>query len=125
VFIAGDDAEAKARVSALIESTTDVGFLPLLIGLAEQKGVVGYPGHGTNLWPALHARDLAEAIGSRLDLPVVSIPADVPMLPGFFGFREFVHAGPPGVQPHHPPDPRLGTSSAQADLDNGHYFPAS
>jgi nucleoside-diphosphate-sugar epimerase len=95
---------------------TDVGFLPLLIGLAKQKGVIGYPGDGANLWTAVHARDLAslfrlalekgpagknwhgnegeglpfreiaEAIDSRLGLPAVSIPADVLMLPGYFVF---------------------------------------
>ena len=29
---------------------------------------------------------IAEAIGSRLDLPAVSIPADELMVPGYFGF---------------------------------------
>jgi len=104
------------RIPPIAHSTTDVGFLPLLIGLAKEKGVIGYPGDGTNLWPAVHARDLAslfrlalekgpagknwhgiegegirfreiaEAIGSRLGLPAVPIPTDVLMLPGYFGF---------------------------------------
>lgn len=145
------------RIPPIAHSTTDAGFLPLLIGLAKQKGVVGYPGDGANLWPAVHARDLAslfrmalekgpagsnwhgiegdgislrqiaEAIGSRLGLPAVSIPADVLMLPGFFGFlanlvtldlpaTNLITRRTLGWEPAHP---RL-----LVDLDNGHYFPA-
>ena len=40
---------------------------PLLIGLAKQKGVVGYPGDGANLWPAVHARDLASLFRRALE----------------------------------------------------------
>ncbi|WP_456311020.1 hypothetical protein [Serratia proteamaculans] len=93
----------------------NAGFLPILIKLAKEKGFIGYPGDGANLWPAVHAHDLAslfrlaleksppgktwhgtegegirfreiaEAIGSRLGLPTASIPADELMLPGYFG----------------------------------------
>ena len=145
------------RIPPIAHSTTDVGFLPLLIGLAKQKGVVGYPGAGANLWPAVHARDLAslfrlalekgpagkywhgiegdgirfreiaEAIGSRLSLPAVPIPADVLMLPGYFGFlanlvtldlpaSNLITRQTLGWKPVQP--------SLLADLDNGHYFPA-
>ena len=133
-------------------------MLPLLIGLAKEKGVIGYPGDGANVWPAVHSRDLAslfrlalekgpagknwhgiegegirfceiaEAIGSRLGLPAVSIPADVLMLPGYLGFlANLVTLNLPasnvitrrtlGWEPAQP--------SLLADLDNGHYFPAS
>jgi nucleoside-diphosphate-sugar epimerase len=145
------------RIATIAHSTTDVGFLPLLIGLAKEKGFIGYPGDGANLWPAVHARDLAslfrlalekglagknwhgiegegirfreiaEAIGSRLDLPTVSIPADVLMLPGYFGFlanlvtldlpaSNLITRQTLGWEPVQP--------SLLADLDNGHYFPA-
>jgi len=145
------------RIPPIAHSTTDVGFLPLLIALAKEKGVVGYPGDGANVWPAVHGRDLAslfrlalekgpagkfwhgiegegvrfreiaEAIGSRLGLPAVSIPVDVLMLPGFFGFfANLVTLDLPAsnlVTRH-----TLGWEPAQpsllADLDNGHYFPA-
>jgi nucleoside-diphosphate-sugar epimerase len=141
----------------IAHSTTDAGFLPLLIGLAKEKGAIGYPGDGENLWPAVHGRDLAslfrlalekgpagknwhgiegegiqfrkiaEAIGSRLGLPAVSIPADVLMLPGYFGFlANLVTLNLPAsnlITRH-----ALGWEPAQpgllADLDNGHYFPA-
>lgn len=146
------------RIPPIMHSTTDnAGFLPLLIGLAKEKGIVGYPGDGANLWPAVHVRDaaslfrlalekgpadkswhavadegiafreIAEAIGSRLGLPVVPIPADVLMLPGYFGFlANLVTLDLPassrvtrrtlGWEPVHP--------GLLADLDNGHYFPA-
>ncbi|WLE62493.1 SDR family oxidoreductase [Burkholderia plantarii] len=146
------------RIPTIMHSTTDkAGFLPLLIGLAKQKGVTGYPGDGANRWPAVHARDLAvlfrlalekgpagrnwhaiaddgipfrkiaEAIGSRLNLPAVSIPADVLMLPGYFGFlSNLVTLDLPASNVI--TRQTLGWKPARpgllADLDNGHYFPA-
>ncbi len=103
------------RIANIMHSTTDVGFLPMLIALAEQNGIAGYPGDGANPWIAVHARDvaslfrlalekgpagsywhavedggipfrrIAEAIASRLGIPAVSIPRDELMLPGYFG----------------------------------------
>lgn len=145
------------RIATIAHSTTDAGFLPLLIGLAKEKGVIGYPGDGANLWPAVHARDLAalfrlalekspagkswhgvegegmrfreiaEAIGSRLGVPAVSIPADVLMLPGYFGFlANLVTLDLPSSNLI--TRQTLGWAPAQPglfeDLDNGHYFPA-
>src|ERR1700755_3336268 len=103
------------RLPTIAHSTTDsAGVLPGLIALAREKGFVGYPGDGANLWGAVHIRDvaalfrlalekgpagrywhaiedggipfreIAEAIGSRLDLPATSGPADALMLPGYF-----------------------------------------
>jgi nucleoside-diphosphate-sugar epimerase len=146
------------RIANVAHSTTDqAGFLMQLIALAKEKGVVGYPGDGTNQWNAVHARDvaslfrlalekgpagsywhavaeggiplrdIAEAVGSRLGLPVVSIPADVLMVPGYFGFLANI------VTQSYPASnlitrQTLGWEPAQpgllADLDNGHYFPA-
>jgi nucleoside-diphosphate-sugar epimerase len=146
------------RISTIAHSTTDkAGFLPILIGLAKEKGAIGYPGDGSNLWPAVHARDLAtlfrlalekspagrswhgvegdsipfreiaEAIGSRLGLPAVSIPADVLMMPGYFGFlANLVSLDLPAS--NLVTRQTLGWGPAEpgllADLDNGHYFPA-
>ncbi|WP_327010586.1 SDR family oxidoreductase [Dactylosporangium sp. NBC_01737] len=146
------------RIANIAHSTTDrAGFLPTLIALAKEKGFVGYPADGANLWNAVHVRDaasvfrlavekgpagrywhavgdggipfreIAEAIGSRLGLPVVSVPADVLMVPGYFGFlANIVTQSYPasnlitrrtlGWEPTQP--------SLLADLDNGHYFPA-
>jgi nucleoside-diphosphate-sugar epimerase len=144
------------RIPTIAHSATDAaGFLPLLIGLAKEKGVIGYPGEGANLWPAVHTRDLAavfrlalekgpagrywhgiesegyrfrdiaEAIGHRLGLPAVSIPADVLMLPGYFGFlanlvtldlpaSNLITRQTLGWDPTQP--------GLLADLDNGNYF---
>jgi nucleoside-diphosphate-sugar epimerase len=147
------------RLPLIAHSTTDsAGFLPGLIALAKEKGVVGYPGDGQNLWCAVHIRDvasvfrlalekgpagrywhaiaeggipfreIAEAIGSRLGLPAVSIPMDVLMLPGYFGqFTNLVTGSYPATNvitrqtlDWEPAEPKLF-----ADLDNGHYFPAA
>ncbi len=147
------------RIPTIMHSTTDnAGFLPILIGLAKEKGVVGYPGDGKNNWSAVHARDLAavfrlalekspagrnwhavadeaipfreiaEALGSRLSLPAVPVPADELMLPGFFGFlanlvkldvaaSSAITRQTLGWEPTQP--------GLLADLDNDNYFPAS
>jgi nucleoside-diphosphate-sugar epimerase/ketosteroid isomerase-like protein len=139
-------------------TTDRAGFLPTLIALAKEKDFVGYPGDGANLWNAVHVRDaaslfrlalekgpagkywhaigdggipfreIAEAMGSRLGLPAVSVPADVLMLPAHFGFlanlvtlnlpaSNFITRRTLGWEPAQP--------GLLADLDNGHYFPAS
>ena len=147
------------RIANIAHSTTDqAGFLVQLTALAKEKGVVGYPGDGTNLWNAVHIRDaaslfrlalekapagtywhavgdggiqfrdIAEAIGRRLNLPVVSIPLDELMVPGYFGFlANIVTQSYPasnlttrrtlGWEPTQP--------SLLANLNNGHYFPAA
>jgi len=137
-------------------TTDSAGFLPGLIALAQEKGFAGYPADGTNPWCAVHIRDaaslfrlalekgpagkawhavqdegtpfrkIAEAIGSRLDLPVVSIPADVLMLPGYFGSLAYpVTLDLPATSLI--TRQTLGWELIQpnllADLDNGHYFP--
>jgi len=147
------------RIANIAHDPTDrAGFLPTLIALAKDKGFAGYPGDGTNLWNAVHVRDLAslfrlalekgpagkywhavedggipvreiaEAIGSRLSLPAVSVPLDELMLPGYFGFLTNV------ITQNYPASNAitrrtLGWEPAQpgllADLDNGHYFPST
>ncbi|MBQ0854884.1 SDR family oxidoreductase [Streptomyces sp. BH-SS-21] len=82
------------------------GFAGLLTETARRTGVSGYPGDGTQRWPAVHAldaaalfrlalergpagsawhavadegdrvRDIAEVIGRRLGLPVESVPQE-------------------------------------------------
>ncbi|WP_328833282.1 SDR family oxidoreductase [Streptomyces sp. NBC_00252] len=146
------------RIANIAHGTTDrAGFLPTLIALGKEKGFVGYPGDGANLWNAVHIRDaaivfrlalekgpagrywhavgdggipfrdIAEAIASRLCLPAVSIPDDVLMTPGYFGFlaniatqsypaSNLITRRTLGWEPTGP--------GLLADLDNGHYFPA-
>jgi nucleoside-diphosphate-sugar epimerase len=82
------------------------GFAALLTNIARQSGVSGYPGDGTQRWPAVHAldaavlfrlaleraeagtswhavadegdrvRDIAAIIGRRLGLPIQSAPTE-------------------------------------------------
>src|ERR1700733_2041646 len=115
------------RIANIMHSTTDAGFLPMLIALAKEKGPAG------KFWHAVEDggipfRAIAEAIGSRLGLPAVSIPADELMVPGYFGFLANI------VTQSYPASNlitrrTLGWEPAQpsllADLGNGHYFPAS
>lgn len=102
------------RFAATVHGAGDHGFIATIAAVAREKGVSGYPGDGTNRWAAvyrsdaarlvarglakapagarLHAvaeegittRDIAEALGRSLGLPVTSIaPDDVQ---GHFGW---------------------------------------
>ncbi len=94
------------RFSPTVHGARDHGFVAVLSQIARDKGVAGYPGDGTNRWPAVHVadaarmtvlglerapagtrlhavaeegvptREIAEAIGRAFDLPVASVPAD-------------------------------------------------
>jgi nucleoside-diphosphate-sugar epimerase len=103
------------RLSPLVHSDLDHhGFGPILIGIAREKSFAGYPGEGTNRWPAVHTldaaslyrravvsapagqilhgagdegvplREIAAAIGRGADLPVRSVPTEE--IADYFGF---------------------------------------
>ena len=56
------------RIANIAHSTTDrAGFLVQLIALAKEKGYVGYPGDGANLWNAVHVRDVASLLRLALE----------------------------------------------------------
>jgi len=129
------------------------GFIPFLIKNARKKGESAYLGDGSNRWPSVHkldaarlfrlalesghagaayhavaeeaieVREIAQAIGGRLNLPVVSKSSDEAAKQ--FGFLSpFMHVDNPASSKL--TQERLGWSPVQpgliADLDRAGYF---
>lgn len=114
-FAEQDVRSSVVRVPPITHSRLDRhGFARILIAIAKQTGVAGYPGDGANRWPAGHTldvghlyrlalenapagtrwhavgdegistREIAQNIGDHLGLPTASLPAD--RLEAHFGF---------------------------------------
>jgi nucleoside-diphosphate-sugar epimerase len=97
---------SAVRLPRTVHNNGDGGFAGLLAQIARGTGVSGYPGDGSQRWPAVHAldaavlfrlalerapagsswhavddegdavRDIAEVIGRRLGLPVQTVPTE-------------------------------------------------
>ncbi len=97
---------SAVRMPRTVHNEGKGGFAGLLTEIARRTGVSGYPGDGTQRWPAVHAldaavlvrlalelapagtswhavadegdavRDIATVIGRRLELPVETVPQE-------------------------------------------------
>jgi nucleoside-diphosphate-sugar epimerase len=141
------------RLPPSVHGVGDHGFVPLLINLAREKRVSAYVGDGSNRWPAVHRldaarlyrmilegetiapryhavadegvpfRELAEVIGRRLNLPVVSkTPEEAAEHFGWFAMFAGLNCPSSSAQTRE----QLGWQPAEtgliADVDQAAYF---
>lgn len=141
------------RLPPSVHGEGDHGFVPRLVEVAQQKGLSAYVGDGLNRWPAVHrldaarlyrlalekgsagatyhgvadegvpTREIAEVIGRRLNVPVVSKSGqEATDHFGWIGLFFGMDGPASAIQTQEvlgwqPKQPRL-----LADLDTEHYF---
>jgi nucleoside-diphosphate-sugar epimerase len=141
------------RFAPTVHGEGDHGFIAMLIETARAKGVSAYIDDGVNRWSAVHRNDaghlvclaiehaparsvlhavadegvptrtIAEVIGGRLDVPVVSLaPADALDHFGWLGFAFGANAAASNELTRELTGWRPNWPGLLADLDAGHYF---
>lgn len=141
------------RLPSSVHGDGDHGFVPSLINIARKKGVSAYVDEGLNLWPAVHRldavhlfrlalengvagaryhgvaeegipfRDIAQVIGKRLGVPVVSLsPKEAAKHFGMMGMFATMDVPATSIKTQE----RLGWHPTQPglipDVDRASYF---
>jgi nucleoside-diphosphate-sugar epimerase len=141
------------RLSPSVHGDGDHGFVPGLINIARAKGVSAHVGDGSNRWPAVHrldavrlyrmllekgatgtryhgvaeegvpTRDIAEAIGRRLNLPVVSVsPEEASDHFGWLGHFFSIDNPTSSERTREQIGWSVSRPGLVADLEHGRYF---
>jgi len=141
------------RLPPSVHGKGDHGFVPALIRIAREKGVSAYAGDGLNRWPAVHRldaavlyrlivekgsaggkyhgiadqgvpfREIAEVVGRRLNLPVVSkAPDEASAQFGWIAPFAAIDGPASSAQTQASLGWRPTEPGLIADLDADHYF---